>query len=154
MSLKKLLTLAFVAIMAAAFLPGCASSNYIYSPQNQMLTARSHNDFLELGPCGSPWNYDDQVCILFNGTGGRFEASQLEAYQNGKLKIDSGYVLLDLTNKTATIHLTFEGYEHTPVPCKYNGNHKFIVRDPGEGQVTRPWLQDFYKTSRIVFYQP
>jgi len=154
MFLKRLLIFALVAVGAPAILSGCTNSEYVYSAQNRMLTASSHNHFLELGPCGSPWNYDDQVCLLFNATGGRFAAGQLEAYQHGKLKIESGYVLLDLTNKTATIHLTFEGYEHTSVPCKYNGTHRFTLRDPKEGEVSRQWLQDFFKTNDVDFYQP
>ena len=154
MHLKTFVSLTFVSVCSAVLVSGCVGSQYVYSPQNQTLLASSHNDFLWLGPCGSPWNYDDQVNILFNGTGPRFEPGQLEAYQHGKLKIESGYVLLDLTNKTATIHLTFEGYEHTSVPCKYNGTHRFTVRDPKEGEVSRQWLQDFFKTNDVDFYQP
>jgi len=119
-----------------------------------MLAASSHNDFMELGPCGSPWNYDDQVTILFEGAGPRFEAGQLEAYQHGRLKIDSGYVMLDRSEKKVTIQLTFEGYDRAAVPCKYNGTHKFTERDPKEGELTRGWLQNFFKTMGTDFYRP
>ncbi len=154
MRAKTFLQLTLAAVSSAALLAGCAGSQYIYSPQNQMLTAASHNHFLELGPCGSPWNYDDSVTLLFDSHGPRFEADQLEAYQNGKLKINSGYAILNPTNQTVTIELMLEGYDNAPVPCKYNGTHKFTVRDPGTGEVTRAWLQNFFKTIAPDFYQP
>ena len=123
-----------------------------------MLVLQSHNNFLEIGPCGVPWNYDDQINILMPAGVYKCDASQLQAYQNGTLKIDSGYVILDRTNKTITVELTFVGYgksiEHGPVKCKYNGIHKYVEQEPQEGKVTRKWLQDFYRTNGTAFYQP
>ena len=154
MPLKTFLHPTLAAVSSAALLAGCAGSQFVFSPQNKMLTTSSYNHFMELGPCGSPWNYDDHVTLLFDSDGFRFEPDQLEAYQNGKLKINSGYVILNPTNQTVTIELMLEGYDNAPVPCKYNGTHKFTVRDPGNGEVTRAWLQNFFKTNAPDFYQP
>jgi hypothetical protein len=145
------------AAFGLVFLSGCEGTEISYSPKEQMVVAGSHNHFLEIGPCGVPWNYDDQINILLPDNCYRCDGSQLVVYQNGKLKIDSGYVILDRTNKTVTIDLTFEGYEnaeHVPVKCKYNGVHKYIERGPQKGEVTRQWLQDFYRTNGTTFYEP
>lgn len=137
---------------------GCVGTNYYYSPQEQMVIAQSHNHFLEIGPCGLPWNYDDQINILLPPGANRCDASQLEIYQNGKLKIDSGNIVLNRTNNIVTIELVFEGYtngiERGPIRCKYNGTHKYVERDPQPGEVTRQWLQDFFRTNGIEMYVP
>ena len=145
------------ASVALIFLSGCIGTHIAYSPGEQMVVAGSHNHFLEIGPCGVPWNYDDQINILLPDRGYKYDGSQLAVYQNGRLKIDSGYVILDRTNKTVTIDLTFEGYENAervPVKCKYNGIHKYIEREPQKGEVTRQWLQDFFRTNGTAFYEP
>lgn len=136
------------------FLSGCVGTKISYNPKEQMVIASSHNHFLEIGPCGVPWNYDDQINILLLDNCYRCDGSQLVAYKNGKLKIDSGYVILDRTNKTITIDLTFEGYDHVTVKCKYNGVHRYVEREPQKGEVTRQWLQDFYRTNGTAFYEP
>ena len=139
------------------FLSGCVATEYQYSRNEQMVVARSHNHFLEAGPCGSPWNYDDQINILLPENCYRCDCSQIMVYQHGRLKIDSGYVILDRTNKTVTIDLTFEGYknaEHVPVKCKYNGSHKYVEREPQQSELTRHWLEDFYRTNGTTFYEP
>ena len=133
-------------VLGLVLLSGCVGKKYIYSPKEQMLVLQSHNHFLEIGPCGGPWNYDDQLNILLPDNRYQCDASQLVAYQSGRLKIDSGFVILDRTNKTVTIDLTFEGYENAervPVKCKYNGVHKYIEREPQTGEVTRQWLARF-----------
>jgi hypothetical protein len=142
---------------ALVILTGCVGTKYLYSPHEQMLVLRSHNHLLEIGPCGVPWNYDDQISILLPDNRYKCDADELVAYQNGKLIIDSGYVILDQTNKTVTIDLTFEGYEnaeHVPVKCKYNGVHSYMEREPQNGEVTRQWLQDFFRTNGTAFYEP
>ncbi len=144
-------------IALTIFASGCVGTKYIYSPKEQMLVLQSHNHFLEIGPCGGPWNYDDQLNILLPDNRYQCDASQLVAYQSGRLKIDSGFVILDRTNKIVTIDLTFEGYENAermPVKCKYNGVHKYIELEPPKGEVTRQWLQDFYRTNGTKFYEP
>jgi hypothetical protein len=135
---------------------GCVGTNYFYSPKEEMLVLESHNDFMELGPCGSPWNYDDQVNILLPANCVHCDGSQLEAYQWGRLKVESGYVILNRTNKTVTVELTFAGErkdgERAPIKCKYNGVHRYIEREPQQGEVTRQWLQNFYRTNGTEFY--
>ncbi|HEY1717548.1 MAG TPA: hypothetical protein VGH42_04540 [Verrucomicrobiae bacterium] len=146
-----------VAAIALVLLSGCVGTKYLYSPVEQMVTLQSHNHLLEIGPCGVPWNFDDQINILLPDNSYKCDASQLQAYQNGKLKIDSGFVILDRTNKTITIDLMFEGYEHAervPVKCKYNGVHKYVEHEPQANEVTRQWLQDFYRTNGTAFYEP
>jgi hypothetical protein len=141
----------------AMFLSGCVGTKYLYRQKEQMLVLQSHNHFLEIGPCGLPWNYDDQVNILLPDNCYQCDSSQLVAYQNGKLKIDSGSVILDRTNKTIAIDLTFEGYENAepvPVKCKYNGVHRYVEPEPQAGGLTRQWLQDFYQTNGTDFYEP
>jgi hypothetical protein len=162
----KFTILGFAALTATMLLSGCIGSKYVYAPAENMVVLQSHNDFLFVGPCGSPWNYDDQINILLPETTNRtqtagpekFAASQLEAYQSGKLKIDSGSLILNRNRKTVTIDLIFEGYgsgvEHVPVRCKYNGAHHYVEQEPGSGQVTRQWLQDFYRTKGISIYDP
>ncbi len=145
------------ASLALVFLSGCVGTNTAYCPGEQMVVIGSHNHFLEIGPCGVPWNYDDQINILLPDNGYRCDGSRLVAYQNGRLKIDSGYVILDRTNRTVTIDLTFEGYENAervPVKCKYNGVHSYVEREPQKNEVTRQWLQDFYRTNGTTFYEP
>jgi hypothetical protein len=135
---------------------GCTGTNYSYSPRDGMVVARSHNHFLWVGPCGSPWNFDDRINILLptNTDGGDF--SQLKVYQNGRLKIDSGRVVLDRTNQVVTIELTLEGYtegiEHGPVSCKYNGTHHYVERDPPPDDCSRQWLEDFFRTNGTEMY--
>jgi hypothetical protein len=139
------------------FLSGCIGTKISYSPKEQMVMASSHNNFLWIEPCGSPWNYYDQINILLPDNCYKCDSSQLVVYQKGRLKIDSGYVILDRTNKTITIDLTFEGYEnaeHVPVKCKYNGVHKYIEQEPQKGDVTRQWLQNFYRTNGTAVYEP
>ncbi len=145
------------ASVALVLLSGCVATNISYSPGEQMVMAGSHNHFLEIGPCGVPWNYDDQINILLPDGGCKYDGSQLVAYQNGRLKIDSGHVILDRTNQTVMIDLTFEGYENAervPVKCKYNGVHRYVEREPQKNEVTRQWLQDFYRTNGTTFYEP
>jgi hypothetical protein len=144
------------AALVGAGLCGCAGTKYVYCPQERMVMLQSHNGFLEIGPCGLPWNYDDQVNILLPEKGEVFEAAQLSAYQNGKLKIDGGEVRVDRAHKTVMVDLTFEGYEHAedvPVKCKYNGVHKYTERKPVAGEVTRKWLEDFYRGKDEGIYQ-
>ncbi|GEM_PF-4995741 len=160
MKSKLLHRLALVAFPCAAlFLSGCVGTKYFYSPKEQMVVVQSYNNFMEIGPCGMPWNDDDQINILMPADCSRCDASQLEIYQNGKLKIDSGYVSLNRTNKTVTIELIFEGYtkggiDRGSVPCKYNGVHKYVEREPQKGEVTRQWLKDFYRTNGTALYEP
>jgi len=143
-----------MAAFGLVFLSGCIGTKISYSPKEQMVVASSHNHFLWIGPCGSPWNYNDEINILLQGDYYKYDGSQLEAYQNGKLKINSGYVILNRTNKTVTIKLTFEGHDHVPVPCKYNGIHRYVEQEPQEFDITRQWLQNFYRTNGTTFYEP
>ncbi|MGA2442642.1 MAG: hypothetical protein ABSH08_16935 [Tepidisphaeraceae bacterium] len=142
------------ATVVLALLSGCTGTTISYSPKERMVLASSHNHFLEMGPCGAPWNYDDQINILLPANCDQCDGSQLVVYQNGKLKVDSGSVILDRKNKTVTIDLTFEGYDHVPVKCKYNGVWRYVEQEPQQGDVTRQWLQDFYRTQKTVFYDP
>lgn len=153
-NLFRLVVCICTAAFALVFLSGCIGTKISYSPKEQMVVASSHNNFLWIGPCGSPWNYDDQINILLQGDYYKYDASQLEAYQVGKLKIDSGYVILNRTNKTVTIELTFERDNHVPVQCKYNGVHRYVEREPQEFDITRQRLQDFYRTNGMDFYHP
>jgi hypothetical protein len=154
-NLKHRVNLKAFLYVALIFLCGCAGSNYLYSPKEEMVVLKSHNSFMELGPCGGPWNYDDQVSIFLPANAVRCDASQLEAYQHGKLKIDSGYIVLNRTNKTVAIELTFEGYdgERVPVKCKYNGVHRYVEWEPQSNEVTRDWLKNFYRTNGTSFYE-
>jgi hypothetical protein len=152
--LRRLAVCFCMSALALVFLSGCIGTKISYSPKEQMVVATSHNNFLWLGPCGSPWNYSDQINILLQGDYYKSEASQLEAYQDGKLKVDSGYVILNRTNKTVTIELAFEGDDHVPVQCKYNGIHRYVEKEPQEFDITRGWLEEFYRTNGMDFYHP
>ena len=155
MKRKLILYLALVVVPCTVmFLSGCVGTKYLYSPKEQMVILQSHNHLWEIGPCGGSWNYDDQINIFLPDDRYKSDATQLVAYQSGRLKIDSGFVILDRTNKTVTIGLTFEGYENAervPVKCKYNGVHKYLEREPQKGEVTRQSIQNFYRTNGTKF---
>ena len=143
--------------VAVVSLSGRMGTNITYSAGEQMVVATSHNHFMEIGPCGVPWNYDDRLNILLPDDGYKYDSSRLVAYQNGRLEIESGHVILDRTNRIVTIDLTFEGYENgerVPVKCKYNGVHRYVEWEPRKNEVTRQWLQDFYRTNGTTFYEP
>jgi hypothetical protein len=157
MKIKAILSVFVIsaAVIAATLLAGCVGTKITYSPREHMVSVERHNNILEIGPCGMPWNYDELFVILLKEGSDRCAASQLEVYQHGRLQVQSGYVALNRTNKTVTIDLTLlalEGVREVWRPFEYNGTHKYVESDPAQGMLTRKFLQDFERTNKPSFY--
>jgi hypothetical protein len=89
-----------------------------------MVTVERHNNVLAIGPCGMPWNYDDNFVILLQQGLDHCDFSQLEMYQHGRLTVQSGHVFLDRSKRTVTVDLTLlalEGVQKVTRPFEYNG---------------------------------
>jgi len=146
-----------LAVVAALLVSGCDTTMVSYSPNEKMISVRTHHSRLPLSPCLH--SYDTGYRILLQEGLDRCDASQLDMYQYGRLTITSGYVSLDRSKSRVTINLTLLGFDPRdysvgPLPFIHNGTHPYMEMDPAPGGVTRAFLQDYYRDKKPTYYYP